>query len=153
MVEDRPIITKRFVTLYKLPVIVTGSAKQVDLMITPCEFPTRLRSSVVGRDGCSIMVGRHNRRSKRADAATIASEPNPDARAHSTVDKTDYRILAWRSPPCGDRRCSSHLLHQSGQMYEEHNYTASPSPQFAVPQRGRKRLSREATLHAVLALE
>ena len=38
-------------------------------------------------------------------------------------------------------------------MYEEHNYTASPSPQFAVPQRGRKRLSREATLHTVLALE
>ena len=38
-------------------------------------------------------------------------------------------------------------------MYEVHNYTASPSPQFAVPQRGRKRLSREATLHTVLALE
>ena len=55
--------------------------------------------------------------------------------------------------PYGDRRCSSHLSPQSGQMYEETTLIASPSPQFAVPQRGRKRLSRETTLHAVLALE
>ena len=33
------------------------------------------------------------------------------------------------------------------------HYTASPSPQFAGSQRGRKRLSREATRHTVLALE
>ena len=38
-------------------------------------------------------------------------------------------------------------------MYEEVHYTASPSPQFEIPQRGRKRQSREATLHTVLALE
>ena len=55
--------------------------------------------------------------------------------------------------PYGDRRCSSHLSHRSGQMYEDKHYTASPSPQFACPQRGRKRLSREATLHTELALE
>ena len=38
-------------------------------------------------------------------------------------------------------------------MYEDKHYTASPSPQFTIPQRGRKRLSHEATLYAVLALE
>ena len=35
----------------------------------------------------------------------------------------------------------------------KHNHTASPSPQFACPQRGRKRLSREAILRTELALE
>ena len=87
------------------------------------------------------------------DVAAIASEPNPDARVHRTVDKIDYRILVWRSPPNGDRRCSSHLSHRSGQMYENNHYTASPSPQFTIPQRGRKRLSREAILRTELALE
>ena len=35
----------------------------------------------------------------------------------------------------------------------KHHYTASPSPQFAGPQRVRKRVSREATLSTLLALE
>ena len=40
------------------------------------------------------------------------------------------------------------------QMYEDKSLTEqSPSPQFPVPQRDRKRLSREATLHTELALE
>ena len=121
--------------------------------ITPCEIPTLQQSGVVSRDNCTVVVGPHSRRSQCTDAAAITSEPNPDARAHSTVDKTDYRILAWRSPLYGDRRCSSHLSHRSGQMYEDNHCTASPSPEFTVPQRGRKRLSREATLHAILALE
>ena len=98
-------------------------------------------------------MGPHSRRSLRTAAAAIASEPSPDAHAHSSVDKTNYRILAWRSPPNGDRRCSSHLSHHQVKCTRKHNHTASPSPQFAIPQRGRKRLSREATLHAVLALE
>ena len=38
-------------------------------------------------------------------------------------------------------------------MYENHHYTASPSPQFPVPQRGKKRLSCEAILRTELALE
>ena len=38
-------------------------------------------------------------------------------------------------------------------MYEDKHYTASPSPQFPVPQRGRKRQSREAILRTELALE
>ena len=120
---------------------------------TPCEIPTLQQSGVVGRNGCTVAVGPHSRRSLDADAVAIASEPSPDARAHSTVDKADYKILAWRSPPYGNRRCSSHLSHRSGQMYEDNHYIASPSPQFIVPQRGRKRLSREATMHAILALE
>ena len=55
--------------------------------------------------------------------------------------------------PYGDHGCSSHLSHRSGQMYEDKHCTASPSPQFTVPQRGRKRLSREAILRTELALE
>ena len=38
-------------------------------------------------------------------------------------------------------------------MYEVTSCTASPSPQFACLQRGRKRLSREVILHTELALE
>ena len=98
-------------------------------------------------------MGPHGRRSLRTAAAAIASEPNPDAHMHSSVDKTDYRILAWRSPPNGDRRCSSHLSHHQVKCTRKHNHTASSSPQFEIPQRGRKRLSREATLHTELALE
>ena len=41
----------------------------------------------------------------------------------------------------------------AGQMYEEHHYTAISDSQFAGSHRGRKRLSREATLRTVLALE
>ena len=41
----------------------------------------------------------------------------------------------------------------SGQCTRKHKCTASPSPQFACPQRGRKRLSREAILRTELALE
>ena len=82
-----------------------------DSRCTPCEIPTLQQSGVVSRDDCTVAVGPHSRRSQCTDAAAIASEPNPDARAHSTVDKTDYRLLAWRSPPNGDRRCPSHLSH------------------------------------------
>ena len=87
--------------------------------------------------------------------AAIACEP---IRMHSRTAKwtnSDYKIQDTRMAiaPYGDRRCSSHLSHRSGQMYEDKHYTASPSPQFACPQRGRKRLSREAILRTELALE
>ena len=92
-----------------------------------------------------------------AVAAAIASEPSPDALTHSTVHWTNRltRMQDTRMAiaPYGDRRCSSHLSHHVRSMYEDKHCTASPSPQFACPQRDRKRLSREATLHAVLALE
>ena len=90
-----------------------------------------------------------------ADAAAIACEPS---RMHSRTAKVDkqiieYRILAWRSPPMAiaDVHHTCHII--SGQCTRKHKCTASPSPQFACPQRGRKRLSREAALHTELALE
>ena len=91
----------------------------------------------------------------RTDAAAIASEPS---RMHTRTAKWTSRLQKIQDTcmaiaPYGDRRCSSHLSHRSGQMYEDKHYTASLSPQFACPQRGRKRLSREATLHTELALE
>ena len=69
------------------------------------------------------------------------------------TNRLQYRILAWRSPPMAIADVHHHLSHRSDQMYEETTLIASPSPQFACPQRGRKRLSREATLHTELALE
>ena len=70
--------------------------------------------------------------------------------------QTDYRITGYSH---GDRphmaiadvHHTCHII--SGQCTRKHKCTASPSPQFACPQRGRKRLSREATLHTELALE
>ena len=48
----------------------------------------------------------------RTDVAAIASEP---IRMHTRTAKWtksySNRILAWRSPPNGDRRCPSHLSH------------------------------------------
>ena len=86
------------------------------------------------RQGRSYNYGGPSRsKDSHAVAAAIVSEPSPDALAHRTVDNTDYRILAWRSPPYGDRRCSPHLSHRSSQMYEDNHYTVSPSPQFAIP--------------------
>ena len=91
---------------------------------------------------------------RNADAAAIASEP---IRMHSRSKTVDKQITIQDTrmaiAPYGDRRCSSHLSHHQVKCTRKHNHTASPSPQFAIPQRGRKRLSREATLHAVLALE
>ena len=80
------------------------------------------------------------------------SEPNPDARAHSTVDK---HIIGYSH---GDRPQMAiagvhHTCHlMSDQMYEEHNYTAISDSQFASSHRGRKCLSREATRRTELAL-
>ena len=102
---------QRFRTLrYKIPSVAWKRGSS-DSRCTPCEISTLQQSRVVSRDDCTVAVGPHSRRSPRTDAAAIASEPNPDAHAHSTVDKTDYKILAWRSHPNGDRRCSSHLSH------------------------------------------
>ena len=119
--------------------------------------PGNFRRDVVGRSRQVRLLrcgGPSQVEESHANAAAIASEPS---RMHTRTAKwtnvQNYRILAWRSPPNGDRRCSSHLSHLSGQMYEDKHDQASPSPQFPCPQRGRKRLSRETTLHAILALE
>ena len=121
------------------------------------DHPLRISdAAAVGRSrqGRLLSYGGPSRsKDSRAVAAAIASEPSPDAHTHRPVDNTDYRLLAWRSPPNGDRRCSSHLSHHQVKCTRKHKHTTSPSPQFAIPQRGRKRLSREATLHVVLALE
>ena len=63
------------------------------------------------------------------------------------------RILAWRSPPNGDRRCSSHLSHQVRPNVRGTTLTDNSDSQFVCPHRGRKRLSREAILRTELALE
>ena len=112
---------------------------------------------MVGRsrqDGCSVAVGPHTSKDLHADAAAIASEPNRmHTRTEQWTNKLQYRILAWRSPPMAiaDVHHTCHII--SGQCTRKHKCTASPIPQVACPQRGRKRLSREATLHTELALE
>ena len=66
---------------------------------------------------------------------------------------TEYRTLAWRSPPNGDRRCPSHLSPHVSSNVRGTTLTDNSDSQFACPQRGRKRLSREAILRTELALE
>ena len=107
-----------------------------------------------GQERFYTVGGPSRSKESRVDAVAIASEPSwMHKHTEKWTNSQNYRLLAWRSPPNGDRRCSSHLSHHVRSMYEDKHCTASPSPQFACPQRDRKRLSREATLHAVLALE
>ena len=111
-----------------------GCADQVDDAAPPANF--RLNAVGRKRQGRLYSVGGPSQvEGSNANAAAIASEPNPDALTHSTVHwtnrltrKQDTRMAI---APYGDRRCSSHLSHQVRSMYEECKCTASPSPQFA----------------------
>ena len=91
------------------------------------------------------------------DVVAIASEPSWMHNAHSTMDNSqNYRIiesLAWRSPSNGDRRCPSHLSHQCRSNVRGRSLYNISDSHVACPHRGRKRLSREATLRTLLALE
>ena len=121
----------------------------------PLRISASMKAGVVGRYDCSGAVGPHKskdhmqtrRRSRVSQAGCTRAQ-------HSgQMQITISRILAWRSPPMAiaDVHHTCHII--SGQCTRKHKCTASPSPQFACPQRGRKRLSREATLHTELALE
>ena len=124
------------------------------MMLHPLRISDSMQSGVSGRDGCTQSVGPH--KSKNHVQARRRSRVSQSGCTHAANGgQTDYKEQDTRMAiaPYGDRRCSSHLSHRSGQMYEETTLIASPSPQFEIPQRGRKRLSREATLHTVLALE
>ena len=130
-----------------------GCADQVDDAAPPANF----RLDAVGRkrQGRLYSVGGPSQvEGSYANAAAIASEPSRmHTRTAQWTNSLQYRILAWRSPPMAiaDVHHTCHII--SGQCTRKHKCTASPSPQFACPQRGRKRLSREATLHTELALE
>ena len=122
------------------------------------DHPLRISDAVaVGRSRQGRLynaVGPHSRRIRmQTRRQSRVSQSGCSHAQHS--GQTDYRIHDTRMAiaPYGDRRCSSHLSHHFRSMYEEHKCIASPSPQFACPQRGRKRLSRGATLHTELALE
>ena len=89
-----------------------------------------------------------------ANAAAIASEPSRmHTRTEQWTNKLQCRILAWRSAPNGDRRCPSHLSRQVRPNVRGTTLTDNSDSQVPVPQRGRKRLSREAILRTELALE
>ena len=106
------------------------------------------------QDGCSLAVGPHSSKDSHADAAAIASEPSrTHTRTRQWTNNLQSRILAWRSPPNGDRRCPSHLSPHVRSNVRGTSLTDNFDSQFPVPQRGRKRLSREAILHTELALE
>ena len=130
-----------------------GSAGQVNVDAPPAIF----HCDAVGRSQQVRLLrcgGPSQVEESHANAAAIASEPSRmHARKAQWTNRLQYRILAWRSPPMAiaDVHHTCHII--SGQCTRKHKCTASPSPQFACPQRGRKRLSREATLHTELALE
>ena len=131
-----------------------GSAGQVDVDAPPANF----RRDAVGhkRQGRLITCGGPSQsKDSHADVAAIASEPSQmhTRTAKWTMQITKDRILAWRSPPNGNRRCPSHLSHQVRPNVRRTTLIDNSDSHFACPHRGRKRLSREATLHAILALE
>ena len=73
-----------------------------------------------------------------------------------TAQWTTHRITSHSHGDCPQMAIAD--VHRTyhiniGQMYEEDHYTAFPTPKSACPHRGRKRLSGEATLHTILALE
>ena len=87
----------------------------------------------------------------RVDVVAITSEPNWTLNAHSTVDNSqNYR---FRCHSHGDRRCPSHLSHQCRSNVRGRSLYSISDSHVACPHRGRKRLSREATLRTLLALE
>ena len=126
-----------------------GSSGMVD---HPLQNSAAMQLGVIGRDGCSDAVGPHKSKESHADAAAIASEPSW---MHTCTAKwtnvQNYRILAWRSPPNGDRRCPSHLSHHCRSNVRGTTIYSISDSQFAGSHRGRKRLSREATRRTVLA--
>ena len=104
-----------------------------------------------------IVSGPSQSKESRVDVVAIASEPNWTLNAHSTVDNSqNYRFrlsLAWRSSSNSDRRCPPHLSHQCRSNVRGRSLYSISDSHVACPHRGRKRLSREATLRILLALE
>ena len=120
--------------------------------------PANFRLDVVGRSRQGRLIrcgGPSQVEESHANAAAIASEPS---RMHTRTAQWTYN-LQNTGYSHGDRPhmaiADVHHTCHIGQVKctRKHNHTASPSLQFPVPQRGRKRLIREATLHTELALE
>ena len=138
------------------PILSRGSADNVDW----CHLLQISDSVRVGRsrqERLYIVGGPSQSKESRVDVVAIATEPNWTLNAHSTVDNSqNYRFrlsLAWRSSSNGDRRCPSHLSHQCRSNVRERSLYSMSDSHVACPHRGRKRLSREATLRTLLALE
>ena len=120
--------------------------------------PANFHCDAVGRSrqGRLILdaVGPHSRRNRMQTRWRLrVSRAGCTHAQQSGQTVQNYRILAWRSPPNGDRRCPSHLSHQVRPNVRGTTLTDNSDSQFACPHRGRKRLSREATQRTVLTLE
>ena len=129
-----------------------GCADQVDW----CHLLRISDSILVGRsrqERLFTVGGPSRSKESRVDAVAITSEPNwmHSRTAQWTIQ--NYRILALQSPPSGDRRCPSHLSPHVRSNIRGTTLTDNSDSQFPIPQRGRKRLSREVILHTELALE
>ena len=119
--------------------------------------PAKFRCDAVGRSRQGRLLrcgGPSQSKESHADAAAIASEPSRmHTRTTLWTNLQNYRILAWRSLPNGDRRCPSHLSHHGRSNVRGTTIYSISDSQFAGSHRGRKRLSRETTRRIVLALE
>ena len=96
---------------------------------TPCEFPVLQHSGVSGRVDCTLAVGPHGRRVRmQSRRRSRVSRVRMLSRTAQFTGQTDYKILAWRSPPNGDRRCSSHLSHHQIKCTRNMIQSISESP-------------------------
>ena len=88
-----------------------GKRRSSGMVDQPLQNFATMQSGVVGRDGCSDAVVPHSRRSRMQTQRRSQVSRAGCTHAQHCGQITEYRILAWRSPPNGDRRCPSHLSH------------------------------------------
>ena len=153
--EPRP--TSRIIRFWVVPAEIEpcrGKRWASGSRCTPYEFPTRLRSGIVGRTVVQLqwaltrwrirMQTRRRSRVSRAGCTHTQNSGQTDYNAGYSHGDRPHMAIA-------DVHHTCHIIQIK--CTRKHNHTASPSPQFVGPQRGRKRLSREAILHTILALE
>ena len=122
-----------------------------------CEFP----AAVAGRKRQHARTvydgGPHGTQERTQMSAAIVSEPIRRHQTHSTADQTMTvtfnRMLAWRSPPNGNRRCPITPVTSNQGKCTRNNVIE----QFRLPVHmsasEQKRLRRERAKRTVLALE
>ena len=120
----------------------------------PLRISASMKAGVVGRDGCTNAVGPHSPRIRMQtwQRSRVSRAGCTNAQQSGQMHRLqDSRMAIAPKMAIADVHHTCHIVQIK--CTRKHNYIASPSPQFPVPQRGRKRLSREAILRMELALE
>ena len=110
-----------------------GKRGSSGIAIHPPRFSTSMKSGVVGRDGCSVAVGPHSRRSH----VQMWRRSRVSRSGCTHAQQSGQRVMVTEYSH-GDRPQMAiagvhHTCHfMSGQMYEEEHYTTFPTPSSQV---------------------